>query len=193
MRNRSWFGPVFLVVVIFGLFFFLHYKPRSTELRNLKTERVKVEQEVMGLRAKKKDLDKIEAEIQDRNRELKDLELIIPQKKEISDILRKIQQLAYDCLLNITKFAPKEEIIKEFYAESPIAIEITGNYHNLGIFFDRLSRFSRLFNIENFSIKALAKQTDASTISANWTAKTYLFQEESLEPPAPKQKEIRKK
>jgi len=192
MKNWPWYGPVFLIIIIFGLFFFLYYKPKSVELKNLKTERIKVEEEVKQLRVKKKELDTIEAELQDMNRTLKELEVIIPQKKEISDILRKIQQLAFDCLLNITRFAPKEEIIKEFYSESPIAIEITGNYHNLGIFFDRLSRFSRLFNIENFSIKALAKQSESSTISANWTAKTYLFHEEPLQP-AQKQKEVKKK
>jgi len=193
MKNWPWYGHVFLAVVIFGFLFFLYFKPKNSEIKTLKTERVKVEEEVMQLRAKKKELDKIEAELQTLNSTLKELEMIIPQKKEISDILRKIQQLAYDCLLNITKFAPREEIVKEFYSESPIAIEITGNYHNLGTFFDRLSRFSRLFNIETFSIKALQKQTDATTISANWTAKTYLFQEEGFVPPPPKQKAPGKK
>jgi len=180
MRNWPWYGHLFLAVIIFGLFYLIYYKPKNSELNALRDERIKVQQEVMRLKAKKKELDKIEAELKTLNKTLQELEAIIPQKKEISSILRKIQQLGYDSRLNITRFVPRGEIDKEFYSEWPISIEITGDYHNLAIFFDRLSHFSRLFNIENFSIKSLAKQTEASTISATCTAKTYIFREEAV-------------
>jgi len=180
MRNWPWYGHLFLAVVIFGLFYLLYYKPKNSELNALRDERITVQQEVTRLKAKKRELDKIEVELKTLDSTLKELEAIIPQKKEISNILRKIQQLAYDSRLNIVRFIPKGEIDKEFYSEWPISIEITGNYHNLAIFFDRLSRFSRLFNVENFSIKSLAQQTEASTITATWTAKTYIFREEAV-------------
>jgi Tfp pilus assembly protein PilO len=110
---------------------------------------------------------------------LNKLETIIPQKEEISNILKQMQELAYDTRLNITKFIQNQEIVKEFYTEQPISVAITGDYHNLAIFFDRLNSFQRLFNIEEFSIKALQSQTDASTISAEWNVKTYIYREES--------------
>lgn len=191
MKNWPWYGYLILAVIIFGLFYYIYFKPKNNDLRNLKAERIKVEDEVMQLRAKKKQLDKIEAELKNMNVTLKELETIIPQRKEISTILRKIQQLANDSHLNIIKFTPKGEIDKEFYSEWPIPIEITGSYHNLAIFFDRLSHFSRLFNIENFSIKSLMNQTEASTISASFTAKTYIFREE-VASPKPVQKELGK-
>ncbi len=178
MRKWPWYGYFFLAVIIFGLFYILYYKPKKSELNELRNERIEVQQEVMRLKAKKRELDKVEAELKILDKTLKELEAIIPKKKEIATILRRIQQLAYDARLNIVKFIPKGEIDKEFYSEWPISIEITGNYHNLAIFFDRLSHFSRLFNIEDFSIKSLARQSEASTISATWTAKTYIFREE---------------
>ncbi len=187
MKNWPWYGYVLLAAIIFAFFYFLYFKPKNDDLKNLRTERIQVEDEVRQLRAKKKELDKIEAELKTMDATLKELEAIIPQRKEISTILRKIQQLANDSRLNIVKFTPKGEIDKEFYSEWPIPIEITGNYHNLAIFFDRLSHFSRLFNIENFSIKSLMNQTEASTISASFTAKTYIFREEiSARQQAPK-------
>ena len=119
---------------------------------------------------------------------LKKLEAIIPQKEEISSILKNMQQHAYDTRLNITKFIQKPEIEKEFYSEQPIEVAITGDYHNLAIFFDRLNTFQRLFNIEDFSIKALREQTDANTISAEWNVKTYIYREETTEEAANQQK-----
>ena len=188
MKNWPWYGYLILAAVIFGLVFFFYFKPKGEELKKLRADRQKIEQEVQDLKLKKQELDKIEAELVAMNKELKELEVIIPQKKEISDILRSIQQLAFDARLNILKFAPRGEIKKEFYAEWPIPIEVTGNYHNLAIFFDRLSRFSRIFNVENFNIKARPKQTDAVTISSAFTAKTYYFLDEPVAAPSPKAK-----
>ena len=69
-------------------------------------------------------------------------------------------------------------------SERPIPIEVTGNYHNLASFFDRLSKFERLFNIENFTIRAVPNQTDELTIAASFTAKTYIFLEDAAQPQA---------
>lgn len=188
MKNWPWYGYLVLAAAVFGLVFFFYFKPKGQELKTLRADRVKLQQEVQDLKLKKQELDKIEAELVAMGQELKKLEVIIPEKKEISEILRRIQQLAFDARLDILKFAPRGEIKKEFYAEWPIPIEVTGNYHNLATFFDRLSNFARIFNVENFNIKARPKQTDAVTISSSFTAKTYYFLDEPVAAPSPKVK-----
>jgi type IV pilus assembly protein PilO len=185
MKNMPWYGSVIVAVLIFALAYFFYFSPQNTRLQALRAERVKVENEVKDLKQKKKELDKIEAELVVMTAQLKGLEAIIPKRKEQADILRQIQQLAYDSRLDVTNFTQQKEINREFYAEWPINIQINGTYHNLGTYFDRLSQYSRLFSVDKFSIKSLARQTDLSTISANWTAKTYLFLEEPAAP-APK-------
>jgi len=189
MKNMPWYGSVIVAVLIFALAHFFYFSPQNTQLQALKADRIKVENEVKDLKQKKKELDKIEAELVVMTAQLKGLEAIIPQRKEQADILRQIQQLAYDSRLDVTNFTQQKEINREFYAEWPITIQINGTYHNLGTYFDRLSQYSRLFSVDKFSIKALTRQTDLSTISANWTAKTYLFLEEPRAPaPKPKAK-----
>jgi len=178
MRDWPWFAYVLIAIIILGLFYFIYYKPKDEEFQNIKNERMEVELEVAHLRQKKEELDKIEAELEQMKITLSKLEAIIPQKEEISSILKQMQQLAYDTRLNIIKFIQNPEIIKEFYAEQPISVAVTGDYHNLAIFFDRLNSFQRLFNTEDFSIKALQSQTDTSTISAEWNVKTYIYREE---------------
>lgn len=129
------------------------------------------------LKRKKRQLEKLKAELKKLNMQLEELELIIPEKKEIDAILRRIQQLASDSRLTIIKFAPKGEIEQEYYLEWPISMKLNGNYHNLAIFFDHLSRFSRLFNVEDITISALRDQTEINTISVDCVAKTYIFKE----------------
>lgn len=187
MKNWPWYGYVLFAVLIFALAFFFYFKPQNAKLTALKAERIKVEGEVQNLKQKKRELDKIEADIIAMTAKLKTLEINIPQRKETADILRQIQTLAYDSRLDVLRFAPGTEINKDFYAEWPIPIQVSGNYHNLGMFFDRLSKFPRVFTIENFTIKSLARQTDLNTVSANWTAKTYFFAETPVATPAKKQ------
>ncbi len=184
MKTWPWYGSLVLALIIFALIFFVYFKPKNQELKDLRAEREKVEQEVQQLRIKKEQLVKIEAELVNLKATLKELEVIIPQKKEISEILRRIQQLAFDARLDILKFAPGGEIKREFFAEWPIPIEVSGTYHNLATFFDRLSLFDRIFNVESFGIRSVQNQTDALTITSGFTAKTYFFIEEPAAPPA---------
>ena len=181
MKDWPWYGHILLIAILAALLYFVWFKPKNVELQNIKAEREKIEAEVQDLQKKKRQLDRIEKEIAVLNETLRDLEQIIPKRREIWDIIRNMQQLANNSRLQIDKFDPQGEIRKEFYYEWPIDLEITGDYHNLALFFDRVSNFPRLFNIEDFSIKALQRQTDANTISASYTAKTYIFREEAPE------------
>lgn len=187
MKDWPWYNHLVLAVVLFAVVFLMFLKPRNKKIANIKDERIQIEIEVNQLKSKKRQLNKIEAELQTMTGRLIELEVVIPQQREIYDILKQIQQLAYDSRLDIIKFVNKGEIDKEFYLEWPIAIEITGNYHNLALFFDSLSRFSRLFNTENFVIRALPGKNDSETISASTTIKTYIFKESmSSQTPTPK-------
>lgn len=190
MKDWPWYGHLLLIAIIGALLYFVWFKPKNEQLVNLKEERAKIEREVDDLRKKKRQLDRIEEQIAVLNQTLRELEAIIPKRREIWDILRNMQQLAINSRLQIDKFDPQGEIRKEFYFEWPIDLEITGDYHNLALFFDRLSNFSRLFNVKDFSIKALQRQTDTNTITASYTAKTYIFREET---PDQKKKKAKRK
>jgi Tfp pilus assembly protein PilO len=120
-----------------------------------------------------------EADIDAMTARLKDLERIIPNRTEIADVLRQIQQLAYDSRLDILRFAPAVEIKKDFYAEFPIYIQVSGNYDNLCTFFEGLNRFPRIFIVRYFLIKAMRRPTDLRSFSADITLLTCFFIEES--------------
>lgn len=177
MRDWPWYSILILAILIFAAAFLFYFKPKSATISEIRDQRIQVENEVLQLKAQKKQLDQIRQELERMTATLKDLEVVIPKKREIYNILKQIQELAYDSRLDIIKFINLGEAFKEFYWEWPISIEIIGNYHNLAQFYDRLIDFPRLFNVENFSIRALPNQTDAETVTATATVKTYIFEE----------------
>ncbi len=181
MKNLPWYGYLIIAAILLGILYLAYFKPKNQQLQSLRNQRMRVEAEVADLRRKKKKLDQIEAEIENLNLVFAKLETKIPNKRELSNILNKMQELAYDSRLNIIGFTPKGETKKEFFLEWPIELKIIGSYHNLAIFFDKISRFERLFKIENFSINALQNQSDTATISSSMIAKTYISLEGSEE------------
>jgi type IV pilus assembly protein PilO len=65
----------------------------------------------------------------------------------------------------------------EFYKEFPIEMQVVARYHDLGIFLDRVSKYSRIINVDNLRINS-AKERDR-TIRASFTATTFVYDDET--------------
>jgi type IV pilus assembly protein PilO len=192
MKKQPWMSIALLIAIVAGLIYFVYFKPRQADLKSFRAERIALEDELTLLRSKKRQLDRIEAELAKLGASLAELETIIPRKREQSEMVRNVQQMALDAgIETVLRIAPDREVNKDFYSEWPIPIEVIGNFHTLGAFFDRILHFPRIFNIDDFSITSLPSQSADITISARFTARTYFFLDESLikkPEPAPKAK-----
>jgi type IV pilus assembly protein PilO len=73
------------------------------------------------------------------------------------------------------------------HAEWPISLQLEGNYHNLGLFLDRVSKFPRIINIGNMSLTALDRPTaSGASMKISATATTFVFVDPSTAPAATK-------
>ena len=75
-----------------------------------------------------------------------------PPKRNTEELIKRIETLTRQGDFTLKKFTPGELVQKEFYSEWPIDIQLEGTYHNLALFFDRMSRFSRIINVEDMKI-----------------------------------------
>jgi type IV pilus assembly protein PilO len=78
----------------------------------------------------------------------------------------------------LTRFTPGNFEDRDFFIEWPIRVGLDGTYHELGLFFDRLSRFSRIINVTELTISPLTSTGDY-TIKADFVQRTYIFKEET--------------
>ena len=115
--------------------------------------------------------------------ELDKLLRILPSQRRTEDLLRRIRSLTEQGDFLLMRFTPHSIARQDdFYSEWPIQIELEGTYHNLALFFDRISRFSRIINVENLKITPFKSKGGVHhTIKANFTAKTFLSNEEKDE------------
>lgn len=137
-------------------------------------------------RSAEKKLPQFREEVSRLELELEKLRRILPSTRNTEEIIKKIKSLVDQGDFTLKKLVfPKIDTSSgsEIYAEWPISVSLDGGYHNLAILFNRLSNFSRIMNVEKFSIVALPVQTD-QTITTEFVAKTFVYVEPKDEAPA---------
>lgn len=186
LRALPWWGQIAVGAVVALLFLYLGHNIAPGEINN-KKERVASLQEQLDQRQAEirkarqavAKLDELEREIADLELKLADLRQILPTGPELGDLLKWIKSLADQTNLDLRVFNPQNPKDSEFLREQPIGMSVNGNYHQLGMFFDRISKYARIINVENVAVSPNRAQDQKSTIGAEFTAKTYIYRDES--------------
>jgi type IV pilus assembly protein PilO len=173
-----------LGLVLAGLIYFAgnHYllKPRQQNLEQLDAKLEELQIKISeGLQAKE-NLPQLRAEVQQLELDLDKLLRVLPARRNTPELLRRIRDLTEQGDFDLRRFTPGNFIDQEFYSEWPIAVSLDGTYHNLALLFDRVSRFSRIVNIEGLRINSVRGRQEGGshTISASFTAKTFVYKEQ---------------
>ena len=181
IQNLPWYGQllVFLVVgvVFFGIFYFIIYSPTQDEISSIVVQSEKLQEEIRKAEKNESKLKKLEEEKANNEAIMEQLKGILPEKQEVSQILRKIQAIASNARLKTSTFTFNNENKRDIYLEWPIVISLEGNYHNLGMFFDQVARLKKIFTIDGLHISPLNSLSYDYTIKANFTATTYIYNE----------------
>lgn len=149
----------------------------AAQANELATIRARIDKGV----AMARQLDDFRRQVGDLELRLAGLQPILPQEKDVADLLRRIQTLATQSSLTIRGFKPQVITTRELHAEWPIGLELEGTYHNLGQFLDRVSKFPRIINIGSLAINSKATPAADATIDVSCTATTFVL----LPTPAP--------
>jgi type IV pilus assembly protein PilO len=183
LQNLPWYGQllIFLLVgaVLFGIFYFIVYSPTQDEIKAITDQSEKLQEEIRKAEKSESKLEKLKEEKADNEKILEELKGILPEKKEFAQHLRKLQAIASNARLKTSTFNFNKEVARDYYTEWPIVISLEGNYHNLGIFFDQVSRLKKIFTIDGLTITPLKSLSYDYTIQANFTAMTYNYREGS--------------
>src|SRR5437867_9177903 len=99
-------------------------------------------------------LPEFEKEIANLQRKLDDLLQILPTEPETGELLKWVKNLTDQSNLDLQRFDPGALKPVEFYREFPIVMDVAGDYHDLGVFFDRISKYSRIINVSGVNINA---------------------------------------
>lgn len=103
------------------------------------------------------------------------LEKQLPGKAEMDALLSDINQAGLGRGLQFELFRPGGVVVKEYYAELPIAVRVTGRYHDVGSFAADVANLSRIVTLHDMSITAPPNANAGGTLVMDATARTYRY------------------
>ena len=191
-KTLQWYYQVLLVGAICGgllaVFWYQYLSPIETENQGKAAKVTELQQVVARSEARQNELAKIKKEALELQDRLEMLKAILPLEKETDQIFRAVQLQATASGLKVSRVAPKALVDHDGYTEYPIDLEVTGTYHNVGAFLDRIRQLPRIVNINGLRLQGRASEGElafSSSVGATYTATTYVYKEEPAIPTAP--------
>jgi len=190
-RAIAFFAIISVAVV---LFIWQVHIPKTNEIRSLEAEITQLQAKIRENDAKIKKLDQLRAEVRSLQERLKVLTEQLPPESEVSGLLRQIQGLVNKAGLSLKLWRPdrRRAHASGMYEEIPITLKLTGGYHNVAMFFDSVSKLTRIVNMLNVKMdQPKLGRSGTMEINIDCTAMTFAAVEKKVDtanqPTAPKQ------
>jgi type IV pilus assembly protein PilO len=179
LNKLPWYAQMAMFVVLglglIGGFYWFYVVPTQAEMVTREQKLAALRVDIAKGSTTANQLNQFRQQVAELEARLESLKAVLPEQKDVADLLRRIQTLATQSNLAIRGFKPAPSVTKQLHMEWPIALQLDGTYHNLAMFFDRVSKFSRIINVSNIAIRSKEKPEPNSTISVDCVATTFVL------------------
>lgn len=158
------------VAVVVGLWF-VWLSASDEELTAAKAKEVQLRQDYDSKLAQAVNLEALKKQREQVQQYVTQLEKQLPSKAEMDALLSDINQAGVGRSLQFELFRPGQVSIKDYYAELPIAVRVTGQYHDMGAFASDIANLSRIVTLNNISISPVKD----GNLVMDATAKTFRY------------------
>ena len=166
---------LFLLILVVGWWVWWSEQLSTLELRQ--QEELKLRDEYVAKKSQAVNLDLYVQQLNEIDRSFGALLKQLPSKAEVESLLVEINQSGMGRGLQFELFKPRQEVVMDFYAELPIDVRLTGNYHDFGAFAGDIAKLSRIVTLNNVSIAPNSQAKDGSLVM-NAVTKTFRYLDE---------------
>lgn len=173
-RAAVLFG-LFVVILVAGWWFV--WNDQLSLLDERRQDELRLREEYVSKKTQAINLELYKQQMNEIDRSFGALLKQLPNKAEVESLLIEVNQSGMGRGLQFELFKPGQEVQKDFYAEQPVTLRLTGNYHDLGAFAGDIGRLSRIVTLSNISI-APSNQAKDGTLVMDAIAKTFRYLDE---------------
>jgi len=119
-----------------------------------------------------------------KSQEYDELKVLLPEQREITNVLQGLQDTAGESRLVVMRFTPREDQQQEYIMAKPVEIEVDSNFTSLRDFFDKMAKLQRIVSITDFKLMTLNNQSESRTLHAQFLLTAYYATPEDLIKPA---------
>jgi type IV pilus assembly protein PilO len=188
IKNLKWYYQLLMLVAVGGLMYTgVWYYVTSP----IKAETEELNQQVATLKAKNQaaqiaveHINEFRALYASKQQEYDELKVLLPEQREITNVLQGLQDTARDSKMVVMRFSPRDDVAQDSMTAKPVEIEVDSNFTNLRSFFDSMAKLPRIVSVSDFKLNQLDKQTAQKTLHAQFLLTAYYATPENLEPKA---------
>jgi type IV pilus assembly protein PilO len=162
-----------VTLLVLGLLWYFWLSSSNEELAVEEGKEVTLRTEYKSKLAQAVNLEALKKQREQVLQYVTQLEKQLPSKAEMDALLSDINQAGLGRSLQFELFRPGQVNVKEYYAELPIAVKVTGNYHDIGSFVADVANLSRIVTLNNLSLSPVAGKE--GTLALESTAKTFRY------------------
>lgn len=177
IKNLKWYFQLILLVTVGAL---LYTSVWYMYTADLKTQTTELTDQVAALQAKNEAarvatqrINEFRALYASKSEEYEELKVLLPEQREITNVLESLQSTANGQRLMVMRFNPREEKQQDGIMAKEVEVEVDSNFNNLRSFFDSMAKLPRIVSITDFKIHQLPKQTEAKTIHSSFVLTAY--------------------
>jgi type IV pilus assembly protein PilO len=108
-----------------------------------------------------------------KSQEYDELKVLLPEQREITNVLSGLQDTANGSRMIVMRFSPRDDSMQDSIMAKPVEVEVDANFNNLRSFFDSMAKLPRIVSISDFKINTLDKQSDVKTLHAQFLLTAY--------------------
>ncbi len=178
MPIQAFFMLLVFLVATAGSFWFFVWQDQMPRLEKAEAEERQLRTSFESKQKKAANFTAYKAQLAEIERSFGTMLRQLPGKTEIPNLLVDISQTGLGAGLQEELFQPTEEIRKDFYAEKPIKIRLSGSYHEFGKFVSDIAALPRIVTLHDIEAVPQAKDATFDELVLNVTAKTYRYLDE---------------
>jgi type IV pilus assembly protein PilO len=167
-------GLIFLVATV-AMAYFLAWKPKKPELEAAQAEEQSLLTTLEQKARKAANLDAYKAQLAEMEQSFGAMLRKLPNKTEVPNLLTDISQQGSGAGLEQRLFQPAQQVNKDFYAELPIKMRLTGTFHSIGAFVSGIAALPRIVTLHDVEITSASKDRGVDQLQLDVTAKTYRY------------------
>ena len=189
IKNLKWHMQLVLLVSIAALIYWCVWYTVTSETRAetavLNEQVAKLQSENQQARVATEHINEFRALYASKAEEYEELKVLLPEQREITNVLQGLQDTANSSKMMVMRFSPRDDTQQDSIMAKPVEIEVDSNFNNLREFFAMMAKLPRIVSITDFKINQLDKQTDVKTLHASFLLTSYYAAPTDLSKPAP--------
>jgi len=188
IKNLKWYYQLLMLVAIGGLIYTGVWwevtGPTRAEVDDLNNQVATLTAKNHAAEIAVEHINEFRALYASKQQEYDELKVLLPEQREITNVLQGLQDTARESHLTVMRFSPRDDKQEDSLMKKEVEIEVDSNFNNLRAFFESMAKLPRIVSISDFKLNQLDKQTDAKTLHSLFVLTAYYAAPENLQKPA---------